>query len=137
MIIQALVNSFKLEMLQGVHQPGDIYRMALYTADADLGEDTTTYTTRGEVFGPGYQAGGVALKDFRALLDGRTALLDWADPVWPNATLAARGALIYNFSKGNRAVVVIDFGQVFVSTNGSFTMTLPEPTAQTALIQVR
>lgn len=127
MIVPGTVNTFLLEILQGIHQPTDVYRLALYTKDADLSPDTEGYTTEGEVFGQGYGAGGLTLSAFQAALEDRMASIDWADPTWPNATITARAGLIYNYSKGNRAVVVLDFGENVSSTNGSFMVTLPEP----------
>jgi hypothetical protein len=79
----------------------------------------------------------MALQGYTAALDGRTALLDWVDPVWEQTTIAAQGALIYNASKNNRAVAVLDFGEIIVSTNSTFRVKLPEPTARTAIITFR
>lgn len=135
-IIQGICSSFLLECLQGVHAPADEYRIALYTHDATLLLETTVYTAAKEVVGQGYAAGGQALTGYLSLLESGVALLDWDDPVWQLASITARAALIYNFSKGNRAVAVLDLGQDFTSTNGSFTVTLPEPTPTTALIRI-
>lgn len=136
MIIQAMTNSFLLDILQGLHEPNDTYRMALYSQDADLSDETTVYTTAGEVIGQGYGAGGQVLTGYVVGREDRVAFLSWDNPVWPYASVTARGALIYNFSKGNRAIAVLDLGKNFTSTNGSFKVTLPEPTAATALIQI-
>lgn len=136
MITQGLTRSFLLEILQGIHQPGDVYRMALYGERAVLSELTTTYTTEGEVIGsPGYDAGGQVLTGYRAVLDGKSATLDFDDPSWPHSSITARGALLYNASRDNRAVVVIDFGKIFTSTNGSFAVIRPEPVQP--LIRIR
>jgi len=138
MIIQGVADSFRLEILLGIHAPSDVYRMALYSSKAELSPATTVYTTDGEVIGSqGYDAGGQALSGYQAQLSNRVAYLDWADPLWPMATITARGALIYNASKQNRAVAVLDLGQDYTSTNGNFLVTLPEPTSLTALIRIR
>lgn len=126
MIIDSIVFSFKRELLDGVHQPGDTYMIALYTSAASLGPETRVYTGSGETKGPGYLAGGM-------VLTGRTvnfssagaAWLEFADPVWKNARFGARGALIYNASRGNRALRVLDFGVEVTSTNAPFTVELP------------
>lgn len=123
MIVQALVDSFLFEILTGVHTPQDVYRIALYVADADLSERTTAYTTKNEVQGQGYGAGGLTLAGYKAVQD--TLSIEWANPVWPITTITARGALIYNFTKQNRAVAVLDLGKNFISTNGEFKITLP------------
>lgn len=135
-ITQALCNSFKLEILNGVHRAEDEYRLALYTSLASLNEDTTRYTPDNEVIGAGYTAGGLTLADRQARLDGRVAVVDFANAIWPVATITARGALIYNASRDGRAVAVFDFGGDVSSTNGEFRVALPEPTADEALIRV-
>jgi len=137
MIVQSLADSFTFDLVSGLHLPTDLYRIALYTADADLGPTTSAYTTKGEVVGDGYIPGGQLLKEYQLVRDQRVAMFDWADPVWPRATITARGALIYNFSKGNRALGVLDMGKSYSSTNGNFMVTLPEPTTKTALIRIR
>lgn len=136
MIVSAIVDSFLLEILQGIHQPGDEYRIALYLEQASLGAQTKVYTPLQEVNAAGYKPGGQKLTGYLAKLDGPVALLDWEDPVWPNASITARGALIFNFTKGNRAVVVMDLGKDYVSTNGEFKVFLPEPTAETAVVRI-
>jgi hypothetical protein len=135
-ITTAICNSFKLEVLEGVHQPGDDYRMALYAVAATLNKGTTVYSATNEVSGPGYTAGGKSLTSRSASLDTDTAIIDFADPAWPNATITARGALIYNASRGNKAVSVHDFGADITSTNGSFTATLPAAAAATAIVRI-
>ena len=136
-ITQAIPTSFKAEILQGIHDSADTYKMALYTSVATLGTSTTAYTTINEVTGTGYTAGGVTLSGFNVSTSGTTAILDFAtDPSWENATITARGALIYNSSKSNKAVYVLDFGSDITSTNGTFTVTLPAPDAANGLIRL-
>lgn len=110
--------------------------MALYTRDATLIPETVSYTAAKEVVGQGYTAGGQALTGYLSILESGVALLDWDDPIWLRATITARAALIYNFSKENRALAVLDLGSDFISTNGNFTVTLPEPTPTTAIIRI-
>jgi hypothetical protein len=137
-ITAAICNSFKQEILEGIHSSGDTYKLALYTSAATLSKATTAYTTSGEVAsGGGYTTGGVALTGFSVTIDTDTAILDFTtDLVWPSATITARGALIYNSSKSNKAVAVLDFGADISSTNGNFTITFPVPTAATGLIRI-
>ncbi len=137
-ITAAVCNSFKQEILQGIHLAADTYKIALYTSAATLSKATTAYTASGEVAsGGGYTTGGATLVGFSATLDSDTAILDFTtDPTWPAATITARAALIYNSSKSNKAVAVLDFGADIVSTNGTFTVTLPAPAAATGLIRV-
>ena len=136
-ITQAIPTSFKAEILQGIHDSADTYKMALYTSVATLGTSTTAYSATNEVVGAGYTAGGIALSGFNATTSGTTAILDFTtDPFWENATITARGALIYNSSKSNKAVYVLDFGSDIISTNGTFAITLPTPDATNGLIRL-
>lgn len=134
---QALCNSFKLEILDGVHLAADTYKIALYTSSATLSKSTTVYTTTGEVAaGGGYTAGGQNLSGRSAALDGDTAVLDFADAQWAASTITARSALIYNSTRSNKAVAVLDFGSDIVSTNGNFNVVFPAATAAAGLIRI-
>ncbi|HEY1964481.1 MAG TPA: hypothetical protein VGG59_06100 [Acidobacteriaceae bacterium] len=127
MIASAICNSFKREMLDGIHEPDDNYKVALFTKDATLGPATTSYAGQaGEVKGPGYTPGGMALSGRRCGLDGNAGYMTFANPRWSPATFTAHGALIYNASKQNRAIAVINFGEDYTSTNGAFVIGLPE-----------
>ncbi len=136
-ITQAIPTSFKAEILQGIHDSADTYKMALYTSVATLGTSTTAYSATNEVVGTGYTIGGTTLSGFNVTTSGTTAILDFAtDPSWANASITARGALIYNSSKSNKAVYVLDFGSDITSTNGTFAVTLPVPDATNGLIRL-
>ena len=137
-ITAAICNSFKQEILQGVHEAADTYKIALYPSTATLSKATTVYSSTGEVAnGNGYTTGGATLAGFSVTLDGDTAILDWTtDPSWAAATITARGALIYNATQGDKAVAVLDFGSDIASTAGTFTVTLPAPAAATGLIRI-
>lgn len=135
-IIKSLATSFKAEILQGIHDSEDVYKIALYTNEATLGASTTTYSATNEISGVGYVAGGIALSGFNVTISGTTVILDFNDPVWTNATITARGALIYNQSKSNKAVCILDFGSDIISTSGDFTIIFPEPNAENGLIRL-
>lgn len=124
-ITTAICNSYKKEILEGVHAAADVYKVALFTSAAALSAATTAYSTTNEVSGTGYTAGGATLADFTTGLSGSTAYLTFTDPAWANATITARGCLIYNSSKSNKAVAAFDFGGDVTSTNGTFTVDLP------------
>jgi len=134
-IITAVCNSYKQEILEGVHASGDTYKIALYTSSATLGATTTAYSVTNEVSGAGYDAGGINLSGFASGLSNGTAYITFADATWSSATISARGCLIYNSSKSNKAVAVFDFGGDIVSTNGTFTVDLPDAGAS-ALIRI-
>ncbi len=135
-ITTAIPNSFKLEILQGIHAPGDDYKVALYTNAATLSAATTAYSATNEASGAGYVAGGKSLSGYAASLASGVAFLDFDNPEWASATITARGALIYNASKSNRAVGVFDFGADVTSTAASFTVELPAAGSATAVIRV-
>jgi hypothetical protein len=132
---QTLTTSFKQDVLLGVHDlETDTIKMALFLATADLGAGTTVYTTAGETSGAGYVAGGNVLTGVTVLTSGTTAFVDFADPTWDPAGFTARGALIYNASKGNKAIAVLDFGSDKTATT-TFTVQMPANTATAALIR--
>jgi len=140
-IQQGLTNSFKQEMLQaGQNLATDTLRMALYTALSDIGSLTTVYTTANEVVGTGYVAGGVAVTGATISTDttgpnAGTVYVDFADVSWPGANFVARGALIYNVTRSNKTVAVLDFGSDKTFSAVSNTVTMPVNSATTALIR--
>lgn len=134
-IYQTLTNSFKQEVFEAVHDfTTDTFKIALYTASANLGDTTAVYTADGEVSGTGYSAGGSVLTGTTVTLSGRTAYIDFADATWPSAAFTARGALVYNASKGNKAVAVLDFGADKTAT-GNFVVQFPANDASSALLR--
>ena len=135
-IIQASCTSFKVELLQGVHNfVSDVFKLALYTGAANLSALTTVYSTAGEIVAAGYSAGGVTLAQTAVTSDGTTALCSFSNTSIP-AQIVARGGLIYNSSKANRAVLVLDFGADRSSTGGVFSISFPPQNAASAVIRV-
>jgi hypothetical protein len=132
-IVQTQTTSFKAELYEGIHDLlTDTLRIALYTAEANLNESTTAYSTTSEVVGTGYVAGGVTLTGVTINSSGYTAYVNFDNVVF-GASVTARCALIYNASKSDRAIAVLDFGSDKTSAN--FTITMPQNTATTALIR--
>lgn len=127
----------KIGLLKGIFQEGDVYKIALYSSVIGLNEGTDVYTTTNEAMGVNYEAGGKVLDGYQVTTDQDAAILDFDDPVWLNSTISARGALIYNASKGNRALCVLDFDALFTSSNGAFRLQFPPPTKATGLIKIR
>jgi hypothetical protein len=135
-IAQSLCSSFKQQILLGEHDlDTDVLKIALYASSANLDASTTEYSTSGEVVGSGYSAGGETLTGVTVLLSGTTAYVDFADTTWNPANFTARGALIYNSSKSNKAIAVLDFGSDKTATT-SFVVQMPANTASSALIRV-
>lgn len=148
-ISQAMVTSFKVEILDGVHNFGtapvratgaaDVFKLALYTSAATLGASTTAYTATNEVSSSGtnYPAGGLTLTISQVPTSaGTTAYLDFDDLTFPSATLTANGALIYNETQGNKAVAVLAFGADKTSTAGNFTIQFPAAASTTAILRI-
>ena len=137
-ITQCQTNSFKEELYQAVHDlTTDIVKIALFTDAATLDASTTVYAVTNEVSGTGYTAGGEVLTGVTittsATATANVTYVNFDDVSW-TAALTARGALIYNSSKGNKSIAVLDFGADKTSTT-TFTITLPANTATTALIR--
>jgi len=136
-ISQAMCSSFKQQILLGEHDlDTDVIKMALYTSSATLSAATTAYSTSNEVVGTGYTAGGNTLTGASVSLSGTTAYVDFSDTTWSSATITARGALIYNSSKSDKAIAVLDFGSDKTSTDGNFTVQFPTNDASSAIIRI-
>ena len=137
-ITQAMCSSFKQQILLAEHDMDtDTFKIALYTSAATIDASTTVYTTSTEVAaGGGYTAGGNTLSGATVTLTGTTAFVDFSDTSWTTATITARGALIYNSSKSNKAVAVLDFGSDKISTGGTFTIQFPVNDATNAIIRI-
>jgi hypothetical protein len=137
-ITQAMCTSFKTELLGGTHDlDTDTIKIALYTSSASLDAATTVYSSTNEVAnGNGYTTGGNTLTGAVISTSGTTAIVDFADSTWSTASFTARGALIYNSSKSNRAIAVLDFGSDKTSTNGNFVVQFPVADASNAIIRI-
>jgi hypothetical protein len=140
-ITQAVCNTFKSELLGGVHDfdsgSGQAFKLALYTSAANLSAATTAYTASGEVANSGqYTATGGILQSQQVSLDNATAIVDFADLSFTGVTLTAAGALIYNTSASNKAVCVLSFGGDKTATSGTFTIVFPAFTSAAAILRI-
>jgi hypothetical protein len=132
MITQTVTTSFQAQLLEGVHDFNtDTFKIALYLATADLDANTTVYVTGGETSGTGYTAGGNVMTGVSV---NAAAFVSFTNVSWNPAAFTARGALIYNSTKGNKAVAVLDFGSDKTATN-TFLVQMPANTATSALIR--
>lgn len=143
-ISQTACTSFKQELAQGVHNFGptspDVFKLALYTGLANLNANTTVYVLADEVSGTGYTPGGNTLTISQApIVDPTFGVAYWsfANTSWPASSFTARGALIYNSSKGNKAVAVLDFGADKTSNNSTFNVQFPVVAANTAILRIK
>lgn len=135
MIVQTQTTSFKAQLYEGIHDllDDDLY-IALYTANADLNAATTVYSTANEITGTGYTAGGKLLTGVTVNSDGYTAYVSFDNPSWTPAAFTTRCALIYNHTKGDKSIAVLDFGSDKTCTS-TFVITLPANSASSALIR--
>jgi len=140
-ITQAMCTSFKVALLDGEmdfsSNTSQTFKIALYTSSATLSAATTAYATTNEVSGTGYTAGGNTLTiSANPASSGTTAFLDFADTTWTDATITARGALIYKVGGSNPAVAVLDFGADKTSTAGDFQVQFPTADATNAIVRI-
>jgi hypothetical protein len=137
-ITQTLTTSFKLELLQAVHNfNSDVFKLAVYTSAANLGANTLVYTSSNEVTSAGYTAGGQVLTGTIVTAASGVAYVTFNNLTWSNVTFTARGALVYNSTKGNKSVAVYNFGTD--QTAGAlnvFNIAMPNDTADEALIRI-
>ena len=135
MIVQTQTTSFKKQLYEGVHDLlNDSLYIALYTGNANLNQDTTVYSSTNEITGTGYTAGGQLITGVTVQSDGYTAYVSFTNPYWSPAAFTTRCALIYNATKGNKSICVLDFGSDKTCTT-TFLITLPANTSTSALIR--
>ena len=142
-ITTAMCNSFKQELLGGVHDlDTHTLKLALIkpSPTSSFGAATTNYTdltaNSDEATGTNYGAGGQNLDSATISLSGTTAFVDFADEVFSNLTITAAGALIYNSSASNKAIAVFTFGSNVASTAGDFTVIFPAADASNAVLRI-
>ena len=142
-ITSAVCNSFKVEVLQGIHNftasSGNTFNLALYTSSATLDKTTTAYSATNEITntsGSAYVAKGKALTNVTPALSGDTACCDFADVSWTSASFTANGCLIYNDTNGDRAVCAIAFGGDKTVSSGTFTIQFPTADASNAILRI-
>jgi len=138
-ITQTVCTSFKVELLSGTHDfNSDTFKLALYTSSATLNAATSGYTASGEVAsGSGYTTGGKDLTVSQTPTSGsEIAYISFSDISWASSTITARGALVYNSSKSNKAVAVLDFGSDKSSSSSTFTVTFPASNQNSAIVRI-
>tara|TARA_R100001163_G_scaffold62519_1_gene53369 strand:+ start:657 stop:1106 length:450 start_codon:yes stop_codon:yes gene_type:complete len=146
-IVQTQTTSFKVDLLNGIHNFGtgvvraattaDTFKIALYTSDADLSASTTVYSASNEASGTGYTAGGNTLTVSQVPTStDTTAFLSFSPTSWASSTISARGALIYNSTQSDKAVAVLDFGNTKTTTNQTLTIEFPTADSSSAIIRI-
>lgn len=138
-ITQAICTVFKQDLMSpGGNLAAQTLKCALYTNAATLDATTSVYITGSEVSdsGTNYTIGGNTLTNVAISVDGTTAIFDADNVTFPNATISAQAALLYNNSNANAAIAVLDFGGVKTSTNGTFELQFPTANASAGLIRI-
>ena len=139
-IYQTMCTSFKAEVAQALHNftagTGDVFKLALYVATANLGADTTAYTSTGEASGTNYTAGGIVLTNITPTTSGTTGYWSFDNATFSNVTLTCAGALIYNSTNGNRAVCALNFGQTITKTASNLVITFPPMGATDSVLRI-
>ena len=149
-ITSSLVNSFKAELLKGLHSfdtsgatpAGSVFKCALYTNSTTIDTTTTAYGgPSNEVSGAGYSSGGNTLTNTGVGTTTVTSFTDFSDTSWTSASFTARGCLIYNTTAitgltANRAVCSIDFGGDKTVSSGTFTIQFPPNDSSSAIIRI-
>ena len=142
-IAQAVANSFKKEILEGIHDlesGGDTFKLALYEDTANLSAATTAYpgdSTGDQVADTGqYAQGGGVLQSQATSLDTGVAIVNFANLSFTGVTLTAEGALIYNATESNKAVAVLNFGGNKTATAGTFTIQFPTFNSTSAILRI-
>lgn len=145
-ITQTATTSFKIELMQAVHNFGptsaDTFKIALYTSSASIGADTTAYSATNEVSSSGYTAGGNELVISTSPTASNnaagtpTAYISFSTTTWTAVTFAARGALIYNVTQGDKSVAVLDFGSDKTVNNDTFQIVFPTAAADSAVVRI-
>jgi hypothetical protein len=150
---QGMCNSFKRELLVGIHAfgPGtgvpertaatpDVINGALFLVTAERNASNTVYNNTGELAGTGnYTQGGIAVTMANAPVLTSTVghFTPSASLVWANLT--SSGAfdclVLYNTSQGDKQISVHTFSSQSI-TAGTLTLTMPTDDNSTALIRI-
>jgi len=142
-ITTAMCNSFKTELLGGLHDlDTDSIKLALIKASPSgtYNASTTNYsdvtTNSDEASGTGYTAGGQVLDGATISLSGSTAILTFTDEIFSDVTVSTDGCIIYNTANSNSAIAVIDFGGTVSATAGDLTIEFPTADASNAIVRI-
>lgn len=127
--------SFGTELFSGTHNfssGGNTFKLALYTANPYT-TSSTAYSSGAanqvSASGTNYTTGGNTLTSQAVSNQTNVATVDFADTSWSSATFTAAFGVIYNNTQSDKLVVVLDFGGSKSASNGTFTISFPDPTS--------
>lgn len=127
-ILQCVTDSFRVQLLSAVHDfTADQIYIALYNESASLIPSTTVYTATGEVTDSGYTAGGKIVTGTGVSSIPGVAWITFNNVSWTvsGSSFGARAALLYNHTKANKSIAVLDFGKIQYANGTNFTVTFP------------
>ena len=133
--------AFRGELFTGTHNfasGGDDFKLALYTSNP-YNTSSTVYSATNEVSASGtnYTTTGNVLTGNAVVATTAVASCDFADTQWDDATFTAAYAALYNDDQSDKLCVVLDFSGTKTCTNGTFTVSFPDPTtASNAIISM-
>ena len=130
--------SFAQELLKGTHNfVGNTINIALYEAGSGspYAVSDTAYSSgvanQVGTSGTGYATGGKTLQNGTVANQTSVATLTFDTISWTSATFGAAYGVLYNNSKSDKLVVVLDFGGTKSCSNGTFTITFPSTSSGT------
>jgi hypothetical protein len=127
MIETAICASFEDELVDGVHQPDDEYRLTLFAAQTKgtYGSMTCCYddiAEEDEADGEGFPDGGIPLTNRMSERKGAEHVISW-DPVdFGPMTIETSGLMVYNATREGRAVYVQRFDRPIGLSNQRLVM---------------
>ena len=129
--------SFGTELFSGTHNfssGGNTFKLALYTANPYT-TASTAYSSGAanqvSASGTNYTTGGNTLTSQAVSNQNNVATVDFADTSWSSATFTAAFGVIYNNTQSDKLVVILDFGGSKSASNGTFTISFPDPASGT------
>jgi len=134
--------AFRGELFSGTHNfasGGNQFKLALYTSNP-YDTASTIYVVTNEqssAGGSNYVAAGNDLGSNAVVYSTAVASCDFADSTWTSATISVAFGAIYDETASNKLCVVLDFSGTKTCTNGTFTVSFPDPTtASNAIISM-
>lgn len=118
------------KLINDLSAAGTVVKVALYTSASNINQDTEDNygdATNEVANGNGYTTGGVTLSNKSLTVTGRVTKFDADDVQWPNSSITARYARVYDATPAAAAdkklLAYVDFGADKTSSSGTFQIT--------------